>query len=431
LVKPAASNKPMKAIIAGGGIAGLSLALSLHQAGIAVRLYEAAQDLRPLGVGINLQPTAVRELTELGLGAELAEIGIATRQLSYFNKFGQLVWSEPRGLAAGYRWPQYSIHRGHLQMMLLRAARLRMGEDSIRGGLRLISFEQARTHVKATFRDAETGVVVVDDGDILVGADGIHSTVRHLLYPNEGPPHFAKQLLWRAAVDAEAFLDGDTMIVAGHFNQRVVIYPIAKSAKKGQLLTNWICQMKVTDSAPPREDWNRLVSSEQILEAFDSWRFPWLDMPALIRRTPAIYEFPLVDRNPVEAWTFGRVTLVGDAAHPMQPIGSQAGSQAIIDARMLTAALLGEPNPTEALKRYDAERRPAMNDIVLRNRHFGPEAALQLVEERAPHGFDQIDDVVSRRDVQNIVEAFSSAAGLDAETVNGRPSFVPLRRLAK
>jgi 5-methylphenazine-1-carboxylate 1-monooxygenase len=421
----------MKVIVVGGGIAGLSLALSLHQAGIAVRLYEAVQDPKPLGVGINLQPAAVRELTELCLDAELAEIGLATQQLSYFNKFGQLVWSEPRGLAAGYRWPQYSIHRGHLQMMLLRAARLRMDEDSIRGGLRLMSFEQARTHVKAAFRDAETGAVVVDDGDILVGADGIHSTVRRLLYPNEGAPHFAGQLLWRAAVDAEPFLGGHTMIVAGHFNQRVVVYPIGKSAKQGHLLTNWICQMTVTDSAPRREDWNRLVSKERILEAFDSWRFPWLDMPALIRRTPEIYEFPLVDRNPVEAWTFGRITLVGDAAHPMQPIGSQAGSQAIIDARMLSAALLNESNPTEAIKRYDAERRPTMNDIVLRNRHFGPEAALQLVEERAPHGFRQIDDVVSRRDLQNIAEVFSSAAGLDAETVNSRPSFVPPGRLAK
>jgi 5-methylphenazine-1-carboxylate 1-monooxygenase len=420
----------MKVIVVGGGIAGLSLALSLHQAGIAVRLYEAVQDLRPLGVGINLQPTAVRELTELGLDAELAEIGIATQQLSYFNKFGQLVWSESRGLSAGYKWPQYSIHRGQLQMMLLRAARLRVGQDSIRNGLRLISFEQARTHIKATFRDAETGTVVLDDGDILVGADGIHSTVRRLLYPNEGAPHFAGQLLWRAAVDAEPFLGGHTMIVAGHFNQRVVVYPIGKSAKEGQLLTNWICQMTVTDSAPPREDWNRLVSSKQILEAFDGWRFPWLDIPALIRRTPAIYEFPLVDRNPVEAWTFGHVTLVGDAAHPMQPIGSQAGSQAIIDARMLSAALLNESNPTEAIKRYDAERRPTMNDIVLRNRHFGPEAALQLVEERAPHGFEQIDDVVSRQDLQNIVEVFSSAAGLNAETVNSRPSFVSSGKLA-
>ena len=421
----------MKVIVVGGGIAGLSLALSLHQAGIAVRLYEAVQDPRPLGVGINLQPTAVRELTELGLDAELAEIGIATQQLSYFNKFGQLVWSEFRGLGAGYKWPQYSIYRGDLQMMLLRAARLRIGQDSIRSGLRLMSFEQARTHIKATFRDAETGAVVVDDADILVGADGIHSTVRRLLYPNEGAPHFAGQLLWRAAVDAEPFLGGHTMIVAGHFNQRVVVYPIGKSAKQGQLLTNWICQMTVTDSAPPREDWNRLVSSERILEGFDSWRFPWLDMPALIRRTPEIYEFPLVDRNPVEAWTFGHVTLIGDAAHPMQPIGSQAGSQAIIDARMLSAALLNESNPVEAIKRYDAERRPTMNDIVLRNRHFGPEAALQLVEERAPYGFEQIDDVVSRRDVQNIVEVFSSAAGLDAETVNSRPSFVPPGRLPK
>jgi 5-methylphenazine-1-carboxylate 1-monooxygenase len=418
----------MRVIVVGGGIGGLSLALSLHQAGIAVRLCEAVRDLRPLGVGINLQPAAVRELTELGLGAELAEIGVPTRQLSYFNKFGQLVWSEARGLAAGYKWPQYSIHRGRLQMVLLRAVRERIGQENFRSGLRLQSFEQDHTRVTANFHDTETGAIVVDDGDILVGADGIHSMVRRLLYPDEGAPHFAKQLLWRAAIDAEPFLDGHTMVVAGHYNQRIVVYPIGSGTKRGWLLTNWICQMTVSDSAPPREDWNRRVSEERILAAFDAWRFPWLDVPALIRRTPEVYEFPLVDRHPVGAWTFGRVTLIGDAAHPMQPIGSQAGSQAIIDARALTAALLGESNPTEAVKRYDAERRPVMNDVVLRNRDFGPEAALQLVEERAPLGFERIEDVVSREKMKTIVDSFSSAAGLDAETVNDRPSFVPLPR---
>jgi 2-polyprenyl-6-methoxyphenol hydroxylase-like FAD-dependent oxidoreductase len=421
----------MKAIVAGGGIGGLSLALSLHQAGIGVRVYEAVRDPSPLGVGINLQPTAVRELTELGLGDELAQVGLATRELRYFNKLGQLIHSEQRGLSAGYKWPQYSVHRGQLQMLLLRAVRGRIGNENFRGGLRFAAFEQGRDRTTVAFRDVASGAIVVDDADILVGADGIHSTVRRQLYPAEGEPRFARQILWRAATDAEPFLGGHAMIIAGHFHQRIIVYPMGRGSKPGQLLTNWICQVSVGDTAPPREDWNQRVSKEKVLAAFGTWRFPWLDMPALIEGTPDIYEFPLVDRDPVRAWSFGRVTLIGDAAHPMQPIGSQAGSQAIIDARVLTAALMATSNPIEALQRYDAERRPVMNDITLRNRRFGPEAAMQLVEERAPGGFARVDEVISREDLDAITGSFAAAAGLDAETVNGRPSFVPGARLPR
>jgi 5-methylphenazine-1-carboxylate 1-monooxygenase len=419
----------MDVIVAGGGISGLSLALSLHQAGIAVRVYEAVGDLAPRGVGINLQPTAVRELTELGLGDALARIGIATQQLSYFNKFGQLISNEPRGLSAGYRWPQYSIHRGQLHLLLLDAVRQRIGRENIRGGLKLTGFEQRDDQVCARFRDSTTGAELQDEADILIGADGIHSAVRRQLYPAEGDPRYAHQILWRAAVDAEPFLGGHTMIIAGHFHQRVIAYPIGKAATNGKRLTNWICQITVPQAAPPREDWNRLVSKEKVRAAFDAWRFPWLDIHSLIEQSPEIYEFPLVDRDPVAAWSFGRVTLIGDAAHPMQPIGGQAGSQAIIDARALTRALLGTSDVVEALKSYDRERRPTMNDITLRNRGFGPEGAMQLVEDRAPDGFVRIEDVISRQELDSIANAFSAAAGLDVEAVNGRRSFVrPLRK---
>ena len=415
--------KTMEVIIAGGGIGGLSLALSLHQAGIAVRVYEAVGDLAPLGAGINLQPTAVRELTELGLADALAEVGMATRELSFFNKFGQLICSEPRGLLAGYRWPQYSIHRGKLQMLLLRALRERIGPENFRSGLRLTKFEQGGDRVRARFRDSE-GAALLDDADVLVGADGIHSAVRRQLYPTEGEPRFARQLMWRAAVDAEPFLGGRTMIIAGHFHQRIIAYPVGKAATRGKLLTNLICQMTVDNAPPPREDWNRRIAKEKVLEAFDRWRFPWLDARAMIEQSPDFYEFPLVDRDPVSAWTHGRVTLIGDAAHPMQPIGSQAGSQAIVDARALTGALIATCDPVEALAQYDAERRPAMNDLTLRNRGFGPEAAMQLAEERAPHGFVRIEDVISREELDSIAHSFTTAAGLDVETVNSRPSFV-------
>ena len=188
----------MKVIIAGGGIGGLSLALSLHQAGIAVRVYEAVREPASIGVGINLQPTAVRELTELGLGDELARTGLAMRALSYFNKLGQLIHSEPRGLAAGYQWPQYSIHRGKLHLLLMRAVRARIGDDNFRSGLRFMAFEQNQDRVSATFRDGVSGASVVDNADVLVGADGIHSAVRRQLYPGEGEPRFARQVLWRA-----------------------------------------------------------------------------------------------------------------------------------------------------------------------------------------------------------------------------------------
>ena len=344
----------MEVIVVGGGIGGLTMALSLHQAGIAVRVYEAVPYLAPLGVGINLQPTAVRELTELGLGDVLARAGIATHALSYFNKFGQLIYTEKRGLAAGYKWPQYSIHRGQLQLLLLQAVRERIGDENFRDGLRFVAFTQNRNRVTARFRDSTSGTAVLDEADILVGADGIHSAVRRQLHPNEGEPRFAQQLLWRAAVESEPFLSGRTMIIAGHFHQRTIVYPIGQAAKSGQLLTNWVCQMAVPDDAPPQEDWNQRISKDKVYAAFGKWRFPWLDLPVLIEQTPDIYEFPLVDRDPVETWTLGRVTLIGDAAHPMQPIGSQAGSQAIVDARVLTAALLATSDPIEALQRYDA-----------------------------------------------------------------------------
>ncbi|MHC2332832.1 flavin-dependent oxidoreductase [Bradyrhizobium sp. USDA 4454] len=415
--------KQLQVIVAGGGIGGLSLALSLHQAGIAVRVYEAVRDPSPLGVGINLQPTAVRELTELGLGEMLSAVGIATQRLNLYNKFGQLIHSEPRGIAAGYRWPQFSIHRGQLQLLLLRAVGERIGASNIRTGLKFSKFEQRGDKVAVRFTDRDRGSELTDEADILVGADGIHSAVRRQLYPAEGEPRFAQQILWRAAIEAEPFLDGRTMVIAGHSHRRIVVYPIGKAAD-GKLLTNWICQMTVANEVPPREDWNRQVEKEEVLASYGDWRFPWLDLPTLIERSPSIYEFPLVDRDPVSEWSFGRVTLLGDAAHPMQPIGSQAGSQAILDGRALTRALIETVDVAGALARYDAERRPTMNDLILRNRNLGPEAALQLAEERAPTGFERINDLISRNELDAIVTSFATAAGLDVKTVNTRPSYV-------
>lgn len=417
----------MKVIVIGGGISGLTMALSLHQIGVPVRVYEAARDVTPLGVGINLQPNAVRELTELGLGEDLARIGTATQALCFFNKFGQLVWREPRGRAAGFNWPQYSIHRGRLQVMLAAATRARIGAENLFTGHQFQKFEQRGNKVVAWFGDRQTGAAFAEDeGDILIGADGIHSTVRRQLYPQEGEPNFAGQILWRAATEAAPFLGGATMAIAGHFHQRVIAYPIGPAEHQpGKILTNWIAQMTIADQAPPREDWNRKVAKERFFDAFRQWKFPWLDMPQLIADTDEVFEFPLVDRHPVQQWSFGRVTLIGDAAHPMQPTGSQAGSQAIVDARMVTAELLAKADPVEALAHYDQMRRPVMNDVTLRNRNFGPEAALQLAEERAPNGFENIDAVIPRAELEEISRSFQLVAGLDPAGLNNRPSFIP------
>jgi 5-methylphenazine-1-carboxylate 1-monooxygenase len=417
----------MKVLVIGGGIGGLTMGLSLHQVGIPVRVYEAVREVTPLGVGINLQPNAVRELEELGLGDGLARVGTATQELCYFNKFGQLIWREPRGRAAGFNWPQYSIHRGYLQVLLAEAARARLGAENLRTGHQFQSFAQRGDKIVATFVDRHTGATIAEDeGDILIGADGIHSAVRRQLYPEEGEPNFAGQILWRAAVDAAPFRGGASMAIAGHFHQRVVAYPIGPSARNpGKMLTNWIAQMTVSNTAPPREDWNRKVTKESFFAAFENWKFPWLDLPQLVADTDEIFEFPLVDRHPVEQWSFGRVTLIGDAAHPMQPTGSQAGSQAVVDARMLTAELIANPDPVAALARYDQIRRPVMNDVTVRNRNFGPEAAMQLAEERAPSGFANIEDVIPRTELEAISRSFQLAAGLDPATLNERPSFLP------
>jgi 5-methylphenazine-1-carboxylate 1-monooxygenase len=418
-----AQSGDMKVIIVGGGIAGLSLALRLHQVGIAACVYEAVANPSPVGAGMNLQPTAVRELTELGLGDELARVGLATGHLSLFNKFGQLICREPRGLGAGYRWPQYSIHRGELQMLLLRAVRGRMGSGAVRCGLTLADIDQTPDKAVALFRDQD-GKDVRVEGDVLVGADGIRSTVRRHLHPHEGQPRFGGQVLWRGEVEARPFLDGATMIIAGHLHQRAIVYPMGAASRSGMLRTNWVCQVDASKTAPPPEEWNRQTTPEQVLARFGTWRFPWLDVAALVAATTRILEFPLVDRDPVDRWTEGRITLIGDAAHPMYPIGSQAGSQAVIDASVLTAWLLAISDPCEALLRYDAVRRPAMQEVTLRNRAFGPEAAMQLVEERGPNGFDQIEEVISAQELEAITTSFSRAAGLDVDAVNGRRSFV-------
>jgi 5-methylphenazine-1-carboxylate 1-monooxygenase len=406
------------AIVAGAGPGGLTLALALHQRGIPVHVYEAVPQLRPLGVGINLLPHAVRVLHALGLAPALAEIGIPTADLHYYNKHGQLIWAEPRGMAAGYTFPQYSIHRGQLQHLLYETARARLGDDCLHLDHALEGWHAQGDAIDVRFR-SRAGAAHTARGRSLVAADGIHSAARRILWPNEGPPLFAGRILWRAVCEAAPFLGGRTMIMAGHQQQKFVCYPISRAhEQRGTALLNWVAERSLPDGAPPTQDWNRQVPKDRFAAHFDAWRFDWLDVPALIDHAAAIYEYPLMDRDPLPQWSHGRVTLLGDAAHPMFPIGSNGASQAILDAECLAEQLDAEPDVVQALAAYDHIRRPATAQLVLLNRANGPEQVMQLAEERAPAGFADIHTVIPQQELEAIAARYKQAAGFSLQQVN-------------
>jgi 2-polyprenyl-6-methoxyphenol hydroxylase-like FAD-dependent oxidoreductase len=417
----------MTVLIAGAGIGGLTLALSLHQIGIRAQVFESVAEIQPLGVGINVLPHATRELTELGLDTRLAETAIATAELAYFSKHGKSVWSEPRGRLAGYNWPQYSVHRGRLQMLLLDAARERLRADAIRLGHHLAGWDTDSDGVTARFIDRSSGTALASaSGALLVAADGIHSAARARLFPNEGPPVWDGAILWRGVTVAKPFLTGRTMAMIGHGRQKFVTYPIATDTPGDDTaLINWIAELKF-DAAYKwrREDWNRPGSFDDFLPAFRDWRFDWLDVPALIEACEHVYEYPMVDRDPLPAWTHGAMTLLGDAAHPMYPIGSNGASQAILDARTLTRAVQEHGLTEAALAAYEAERRPATAKIVAANRASGPDEVMDLVESRAPDGFDDIEAVASHAERAAIADKYKALAGFDKDMLNARPSIV-------
>ena len=419
----------MTVLVAGAGIGGLTLALSLHQAGIPVRVYEQTAELQPLGVGINVLPHAVRELDELGLRADLVAAGIETAELAYYTKRGQRIWSERRGLAAGYRWPQVSVHRGRLQMLLFAAARARLGPEATVTGRRVAGYRTTGAGVTVELADRHGAPAGTADGRLLVACDGIHSSIRRHFFPDEGPPIWNGAILWRGVTVAAPFLTGRSMIMAGHEFQKFVCYPIAEEppAHDGtpRQLINWIAEKKLSpDHDWPREDWNRPGDPADFLPDFEEWRFDWLDVPGLIRAAQAIFEFPMVDRDPLLHWGAGPVTLLGDAAHPMYPIGSNGASQAILDARVLTARLIEHGLSPKALRAYEAERNPATAKVVAANRANGPEQVMQLVETRAPDGFDDIDAVITAEEREDHARSYKRIAGFDVDALNARAPIV-------
>jgi 2-polyprenyl-6-methoxyphenol hydroxylase-like FAD-dependent oxidoreductase len=401
----------MNVLIAGGGVGGLALALMLHQRGIACTVLEAAPAVKPLGVGINTLPHAIRELAALDLLPALDAVAIRTRELRYLNRFGQEIWKEPRGVWAGHEVPQFSIHRGHLHQVLWQAAEARLPVGALLRNARLQSFAQDEAGVTAQLVDGRSL-----RGDVLIGADGIHSAIRARLHPDDGGIRWNGIQMWRGAVEWPAFEGGDTMIIAGDMKEKLVLYPIAPGASATTRLTNWVVCAQIGDASKPpprREDWSRPGQLDEVLAHVARFRIPFLDVAALVRATGEFWEYPMCDRDPLPFWTQGRVTLLGDAAHPMYPVGSNGASQAVLDARCL-ADLLATQAPEAALAAYGAERLPKTAEIVRANRKGGPERVVDEVSARAPDGFARLEDVISREELAAIAGGYAQMAGFAA-----------------
>jgi 2-polyprenyl-6-methoxyphenol hydroxylase-like FAD-dependent oxidoreductase len=401
----------MHVLIAGGGVGGLALALMLHQRGVGCTVLEAAAEVKPLGVGINTLPHAIRELAALDLLPALDGVGIRTRELRYLNRFGQEIWQEPRGIWAGHEVPQFSIHRGHLHQVLWQAAEARLPTGALLNNARLQNFTQSAHGVTAHLADGRSL-----SGEVLIGADGIHSVIRAALHPDDGGIRWNGIQMWRGAVEWPAFEGGDTMIVAGDMKEKLVLYPIGAGVTAATPLTNWVVCAQIGDASKPpprREDWSRPGQLDEVLAHVARFRIPFLDVAALVRATPEFWEYPMCDRDPLPFWTQGRVTLMGDAAHPMYPVGSNGASQAVLDARCL-ADLLASQAPEAALTAYSAERLPKTAEIVRANRKGGPERVVDEVSARAPDGFARLEDVISREEIAAIAGGYAQMAGFAA-----------------
>ncbi|MFI0421297.1 FAD-dependent monooxygenase [Spongiactinospora sp. 9N601] len=363
-------------VIAGAGIGGLSAALALHAHGIRALLLEAVDDIRPLGVGINIQPAAIAELTALGLGDALAETGIPTREHLYLDNHGTTLWAEPRGIAAGHSSPQYSLHRGELQVMLLNAVRERLGDDAVRTGVQVCGFEETGGGVRVHAHSRSTGAAAFQ-GAALIGADGARSAVLAQLHPGAGKISPGGVRMWRGVTEMDEFLDGRTMILVNdRKTTRIIAYPMsARHFRRGKALVNWVCIVSMRTDADDVQ--SRAGSVEEVLPYYANWDLGWLDITDLLSRSERILTYPMVDRDPLPVWGRGRVTLLGDAAHLMYPIGANGGSQAILDATTLATELAAGGDIPAALQRYEAVRRPATTAIVLANRNMdGAERAV-------------------------------------------------------
>lgn len=429
----ASSNKDMHIAIVGGGPGGMTTALSLFDAGFHnVHVYEAALTIKELGVGMNMQPTAVRELIELGLGEAISSTGIPTGEIRYFNKFGQDIYREPRGLAAGYMWPQYSIHRGKLLSLLHEAVKDRLGEERVHTGHKLVDCGNKNNGAWADFHLRHDDQQCLQyqtariEADLIIGCDGVHSAVRKVLIGEATPKKWSGITMFRGLTRAKPFLTGRTMTICGHLEQEFVIYPISKEAEdEGDSLINWVALLKTNEENDDdlEEDWSMEANQEDLVQNFSDFDLGFIDIPDLIRGAENVYKYPMCDRAPLHTWVHGCITLLGDAAHPMWPIGSNGATQTILDARVLARNLALEPSLEAALQRYDEERRDATAAIATANRLSSETSFLELIQEQAPNGFDNLDAIITKEELDSISTGYKKLAGFFPETLNKRQSL--------
>lgn len=414
-------------LIAGGGIGGLALALTLHQIGVRCTVLESVGALRPLGVGINLQPNAVRELHDLGISAEdLDSVGLPVREWALVGLNGNDIYAEPRGTWAGYDWPQYAVHRGQFHMLLYATLLARAGADTVRLGSRVTGYRRTEDGGVTARLSHIGGTTSEVTGTLLIGADGIHSRTRAQMHPDQPPIHWGGAVMWRGTTRARAIRTGASFVGLGTHSQRMVIYPISAPDAEGLSLINWIAE--VTYDEPDAHDatgWFRQVEISDFIHHFDGWRWDWLDVPALIRGADVAFENPMIDRDPIPTWVDGPVALMGDAAHAMYPTGSNGASQAIMDARVLGAKLLEHGVSQEALAAYDAELCGPVSELVLRNRGAGPFGLLNLVNDRCGGEFDRINDVIPPDERAEFMAGYKAAAGFAIEKLNAAPRTIP------
>jgi len=415
-------------IIAGGGIGGLATALTLHQIGVPCVVFEAVRDMRPLGVGINLQPNAVRELYDLSFTQDdLDQVGLPAEEWALVGLNGNDIYSEPRGLLAGYNWPQYAVHRGQFHMLLYEKLVERIGPEAVRLGDRVTGYRKNPDGSVSGLIERADGSTSDVTGLLLIGADGIHSAVRAQMHPTQPPIHWGGAVMWRGTTWAKPIRTGSSFIGLGTHRHRIVFYPISHpDPETGLSMINWIAEVTMDNAEGWKHSgWFRQVSIEDFVHHFENWIWDWLDVPALIRQADSAFENPMIDRDPVPTWRDGPVALLGDAAHAMYPTGSNGGSQAIVDARVLGAAMVERGVTQEALAAYDAKLCGPISQLILRNRGAGPFGLLNIVDERCGGTFDNIDDVIPPKERAEFMAGYKAAAGFAIEKLNKAPQTIP------
>lgn len=415
-------------IIAGGGIGGLATALTLHQIGVSCVVYESVREMRPLGVGINLQPNAVRELYDLGITqADLDRVGLPAKEWALVGLNGHDIYAEPRGLLAGYHWPQYAVHRGRFHMLLHDKLVERAGPEAVRLASRVTGYRKNADGGVSALIERADGATSEEKGALLIGADGIHSAVRAQMHPTQPPIHWGGAVMWRGTTWGKPIRTGASFVGLGTHRQRVVFYPISHpDPQTGLSMINWIAEVTMNNTEGWKQrGWFRQVSVDDFIRYFDGWVWDWLDVPAMISQADSAYENPMIDRDPVPTWQDGPVALLGDAAHAMYPTGSNGGSQAIVDARVLGAAMVRHGATPEALAAYDDKLCGPVSQVVLRNRGAGPFGLLNLVDERCGGSFDDIDDVIPTAERAEFMAGYKAAAGFAIESLNKAPPTIP------